>query len=135
MKSLEDKCDKLASAIGNIVFENYSLGGEYPENITEICREIQLVKLEINGKKALIVKNKSDMDKSYMACPKCGTRVTTDTKFCYKCGTKIGSDNIMCAQCGKELAAGALFCDQCRSCLHWRKSNANYQAYRIKHSF
>jgi len=48
---------------------------------------------------------------SQSTCPKCGTPVTTGTKFCPECGEKLGQS--FCSECGAKMVPGMKFCPEC----------------------
>ncbi len=53
------------------------------------------------------------------ACPKCGKKNDTETKFCIECGASMAPPPppapATCAQCGVALTAGTKFCGSCGS--------------------
>lgn len=48
-----------------------------------------------------------------IACPKCGAKLPSGTKFCNECGTRIlPADEMICPHCGKSVKKGK-FCPEC----------------------
>lgn len=65
---------------------------------------------QINGQLgAGIIPNEKE-GKNTIECPKCGAKISADSRFCPECGTKIISE---CPKCGAKVSPKQKFCPEC----------------------
>ena len=121
-RELEEKSDRLASAIGYKIFNKYSKGEETSTEIAEMCSEIEVLKREIDELNIQIIENERKANNMVLICQNCGEQVSIDTKFCYKCGAKLASEYVHCESCGKEVVSGNKFCTFCGANMETQKS-------------
>ena len=56
--------------------------------------------------------NYQNTNNSLISCPKCNSKILSDSKFCQECGEKIIQLNF-CKQCGSEVSSNSKFCSKC----------------------
>ena len=84
ISSNNGKIKDLLAEIGQVVYDEYKNGSEFPEAIAEKLALIDNIYDEIDGLKAKI----ADVDNS-VVCPNCKSFNRPDSSYCTKCGTKI----------------------------------------------
>ncbi|MBE7045596.1 MAG: zinc-ribbon domain-containing protein [Ruminococcaceae bacterium] len=84
MNTTEEKIAERLARIGQFVYEEYQTGSEFPEDIAEICREIDVLHQEIANMKEQIASMKNAV-----LCPNCGASNDNTNQFCAKCGEKL----------------------------------------------
>lgn len=66
---------------------------------------------QLNGQMAGgIIPPQAKEEKASIECPKCGAKISQDSKFCPECGTKIVSE---CPKCGAKVTSRQKFCPEC----------------------
>ncbi len=80
----ENKINELFTELGRILYNEYKNGGEFPENISEICQQAEKLYEEIETVKEQIAKIKNAV-----VCPACGEYNHAENVFCARCGNKL----------------------------------------------
>ncbi len=80
----ENKVVSVLAELGEYVYEEFSEGAEFPEEIVAKCKEINSLKEEIAALKEKIAELKESV-----LCPNCGEYNDTQNCYCGKCGSKI----------------------------------------------
>ncbi len=80
----ENKVVSVLAELGEYLYDEFLAGGEFPENVTLKCKEIDSLKEEIATLKAKIAELKESV-----VCPNCGEYVGTENSYCGRCGKKL----------------------------------------------
>ncbi|MBC8062728.1 MAG: hypothetical protein H7Y18_19010 [Clostridiaceae bacterium] len=81
--SNENKIIELYAKIGEVIFNRYKDGKEIPQELKELCKDINNLE-EVNEK--LI--GKINKIKKLKKCSNCGEEMKTEITYCQKCGLK-----------------------------------------------
>ena len=84
ISNTEDRIHEYLAQIGQMVYEEYQSGSEFPEKIDVICKDIDALREEIASMKEKI----ADL-KNAVVCPACGAYNDSDSSYCAKCGEKL----------------------------------------------
>ena len=84
ISSNNGKIKDLLAQIGQVVYDEYKNGSEFPDTIAEKLTLIDNIYDEIDELKAKI----ADVDNS-VVCPNCKNFNKADSVYCAKCGSKI----------------------------------------------
>lgn len=83
ISSEEDRIQKLYEQIGRKIYGYFASGEEVPDELKNMCLEIQSREKTIKGLKQKILEIKN-----IKLCEQCGAEVEKTDIFCPKCGTK-----------------------------------------------
>ncbi len=81
MNTLEEQVELSCRTMGEMIYQQYTEGGEIPEQMKKICRDIEIKKEEIAGCREQIA-----LVKGGKLCPGCGSLIPKDANFCMNCG-------------------------------------------------
>jgi hypothetical protein len=79
-----EKIEKGYKAIGKIIFEKYTNGNKFTDDIKAICDEIDEINSSIQGMRDRV----NDL-KNIILCKNCGNELEEETIYCPKCGVKV----------------------------------------------
>lgn len=109
MKSEEERQEKLFRNIGQVCFDKGIL--EDRQDLQHLYAELSECQMRIKE-----YKERLNVLKGMITCPKCGKSVSSTEKFCSYCGEKLISAvsiSRICPACKKENANNAKFCTGC----------------------
>lgn len=78
-----EKIEKSYNAIGKIIYEKYSNGEKYTDDIRVLCDEIDEFCASLQGMRDRI----NDL-RNIILCKNCGNELEEDALYCPKCGVK-----------------------------------------------
>jgi uncharacterized membrane protein YvbJ len=84
----EDKIQKLYEEIGRIVYNYFKSQENVPDELKEVCAEIQQSETNIKNHKRRILEIKS-----LKLCGNCGAELGEDVNFCPQCGARQQTSN------------------------------------------
>ena len=82
----ENKLFSIMAELGEYIYNEYSGGAEFPEEIASKCNDIDTLKEEISSLKKKIAEAK-------------------DAQLCNACGSFNDKENVFCSTCGAKLEA------------------------------
>ena len=88
LSDTEKKMNKLYVSIGEAVYADYANGEDIPENLSDLCSQIESFKAEADAIRSQIAELKSSV-----ACPACSSTNDKDSEYCSKCGAKLFEDS------------------------------------------
>lgn len=84
LSDTESKLKDVYSAIGEMLYNDYTDGGDIPEKYNEYFIEIERFK-----KETAVLREQISLLKNTVECPKCGQPNDKSGEFCSKCGAKL----------------------------------------------
>lgn len=85
----ESKINAMFTDLGEILYKEYKRGAEFPDEIGQICRQIERLYEEIDTVREQIAKITNAV-----ICPACSEYNQEDSMFCAKCGKKLKEESI-----------------------------------------
>ena len=85
---LQGQIDKMLKDIGKMIYDAYTEGDVFSEEITAKCEEIDKKSEEIAE-----LKKKLQELKNIKICPNCNKENEADASFCSKCGNQIATED------------------------------------------